>query len=393
MSHGLLKELAKVDWLSTTHYAIQGISQPTLDRTYPQNIKVHNVIEHTMKDSGFGFENLATLIEAEKPHIVLIYNDMSIIEEYVNQFHKAALLVPRRFKLWVYLDQVYTSQIPQHVSILNRDVDHIFTFTKEWKEIIEKNGVTRPINVMAHGFESSRFIQMTKHDARKFAQIPTEAFVFLSVNRNQPRKRYDILIMAFVELLAAHPSLPLFLMCICNHGTEGGFPLFDIYARELTLRKMPIEQFSNRLVVSSNSSLYKDAEINMFYNLADVGVSCAEAEGFGLCAFEQMGVGIPQVLSDVVGHREYCNDTNSTLVQAKTRSYIPLSYSTVAGEAHPVDYRDFAKGMERYVLNRDLLKEHGDNARDTVLRYTWTSTTKSLMRHLRYSHEELNDSV
>jgi hypothetical protein len=48
---------------------------------------------------------------------------------------------------------------------------------------------------------------------------------------------------------------------------------------------------------------FKDEDINMFYNAADVGINTADGEGSGLCNFEQMGVGVPQVVPDIGGFR------------------------------------------------------------------------------------------
>jgi hypothetical protein len=48
--------------------------------------------------------------------------------------------------------------------------------------------------------------------------------------------------------------------------------------------------------VTSQDMVFRDEDINMFYNVADVGVNSADGEGWGLCNFEQMGVGVPQVV-------------------------------------------------------------------------------------------------
>ena len=72
--------------------------------------------------------------------------------------------------------------------------------------------------------------------------------------------------------------------------------------------------------------------------MSNCGVSCADGEGFGLCAFEQMGVGIPQVLSNIIGHTEYCNEKNGILVDPKIRAYIPNCISPIGGEISIVDY-------------------------------------------------------
>ena len=175
-------------------------------------------------------------------------------------------------------------------------------------------GVTRPIDVILHGFESDVYKQLPRADIRKHLKIPDDAFLYLNVNRNQPRKRYDIMIMAFTELVVKYPTKPIFLMCICDKGEKGGWWIFELYQRELKLRGVNVEQFAGRLLISTQDMVFKDEDINVFYNVADVGVNSADGEGWGLCNFEQMGVGVPQVVPDIGGFKEFCNTGNSVLV-------------------------------------------------------------------------------
>jgi glycosyltransferase involved in cell wall biosynthesis len=196
--------------------------------------------------------------------------------------------------------------------------------------------------------------------------------------------------MAFADLITRHPTKPLFLMCVCDTGDKGGgFPLFEIFRREITIRGLPVDKFANRLLVTPKEMNYQDEEIGRFYKIADVGVSTADGEGFGLCSFEQMGQGVPQVLTNVVGHREYAKPDNSILVDASFRGYLPLCMSNIGGETRAVDYRAFSKAMETYVFNEELRILHGANAKETVEKYTWASVTNGLVKRLDLLREEL----
>jgi glycosyltransferase involved in cell wall biosynthesis len=210
----------------------------------------------------------------------------------------------------------------------------------------------------------------------------------LNVNRNQPRKRYDILIMAFTELVVKYPTKPIFMMCICDKGEKGGWWLFELYQRELKLRGVPVDQFGNRLMISSQDMVFKDEDINVFYNCADVGVNSADGEGWGLCNFEQMGVGVPQVVPNIGGFKEFCNSGNSTLVEATQKYYLPMVYSPVGGEAWAMDPHDLCLGMEEYLLDSTKREAHGVAARKTVLSYTWERAVEPLVRRLKQEKED-----
>jgi glycosyltransferase involved in cell wall biosynthesis len=275
------------------------------------------------------------------------------------------------------------------LELAQKETDRFFAFTKEWREVLKRQNVTRPIDVLLHGYDPSLFPALTKQEARKRMNIPEETFLFMSLNRNQPRKRLDLLIMAFADLIMRHPTKPLFLMCVCDTGDKGGgFPLFEIFRREIAIRGLPVDKFANRLLVTPKEMNYQDEEIGRFYKIADVGVSTADGEGFGLCQFEQMGVGVPQVVPDIGGFKEFCTTENSSLVKSTVRYYLPNGFSPVGGEAHACQPHDVCVAMEEYVLNSEKREEHGKRARATVLPYTWKNSCEILIKRLKMIEED-----
>jgi D-inositol-3-phosphate glycosyltransferase len=326
------------------------------------------------------------VIRKEKPDVVMIYNDMSVVGRFLMEIEKSG--IPRNFKVWVYCDQVYNIQLQPFIDMLNMKVERIFAFSSFWKQTLKDQGITRPVDVLLHGFESDVYKPLPKAEIRKKMGLPENAFMILNVNRNQPRKRYDLLIMAFVELICKYPTKPVFLMCICDKGEKGGWFLFDIYQRELKLRGVNIDQFGNRLMLSSQEMSFRDEDINIFYNMADIGINSADGEGWGLCNFEQMGVGVPQVVPNVGGFKEFCNKNNSIVVDTKHRYYLPTVYSPVGGEANAVDPHDLCLGIEEYLLDSEKRKEHGEAARKTVMGYTWERACEPLIRRLKQEKED-----
>lgn len=380
VSHAILNQIASIPSLSVIHYAIQKGSN-TLGRTIPSSIKTYSAFElENGKGRGFGIRELPGIITKEKPNIVMFYNDSALVATYIEEIRRSG--IKRDFKMWIYLDQIYTVQPQSFIDIINRDCDRVFAMSKKWKECLKEQGLTRPCDVISHGIDTSIFRYIPKDIARQTAGIPKDAFVFLSVNRNHPRKRLDLLVMSFVELVVKYPSKHIIMMCICDKGDKGGYQLFDIYARELKLRGANVEHFANRLMVTSQDMVYKDEDMNIFYNMADVGVSCAEGEGFGLCTFEGMSVGVPQIVPDIIGYREYCNEENSIIIKPTSRYYLPSMYSPVGGEAFAISPTDIASSMEKYMLENDLREMHGAKAKEKVLAYTWNKATSSLVRRL-----------
>ena len=387
VSTGILTELAKQPWIQLTHFGFQRIGEvPANFRPYPADVDVIDAISlEKPLQQGFGYQHLPDVIRRKRPHVVMIYNDMSVVARFLEEIRKSG--IPRTFQIWVYCDQVYTMQSQALLDVLNRDADRIFAFTPYWKQQLKDQGITRPVDVLTHGFQSNVFFPMPKELARRHLQLPNDIMIFMNLNRNQPRKRYDILIMAFVELIVKFPNRPLYLLCVCDKGEKGGWWLFELFQRELKMRGVSVELYGNRLIITSQNMAFKDEEINMFYNAADVGISTADGEGFGLCQFEQMGVGVPQVVPDIGGFKEFCTAENSIRVKPTVRYYLPNGFSPVSGEAHACNPHDVCLAMEEYVLNSEKRTELGKKARATVLEYTWAKTCDILLKRMKQVQE------
>jgi len=391
VSYGLLRQLAKIPWLEVIHYAFQKFPQQQFAegyRPYPSNVKVIDAAAGEQPfEQGFGFKQLPDAIRRNNPNVVMIFNDMCIVGKFIIEIEKSG--IPKNHKTWVYCDQVYNTQLQGYLDMLNMKVERIFTFTPGWRQCLKDQGINRPIDVILHGFDQEMYKPLPRSEVRKQMKIPDDAFVYLNVNRNQPRKRYDLLIMAFVELLVKYPTKPIFMMCICDKGDKGGWWVFELFQRELKLRGVNQEMYAGRLMLSSQDMVFKDEDINVFYNLADVGVNAADGEGWGLCNFEQMGVGIPQVVPNIGGFREFCKSDNSVLVDAKVRYYLPMVYSPVGGEANAMDPHDLCMGMEVYLLDSSKKVAHGQAARKTALSYTWERAAEPLIRRLKQEKEDV----
>jgi len=389
VSHGILEQLAKNPNLELIHFGFQKHPQvPQGFRPYPAGVDVIDAVSlENPPQQGFGYASIVETIRNKKPHVIMIYNDMAVVTRFLEEIRKSS--IERTFKLWIYCDQVYDGQLQGMIDMLNRDADRVFAFTPFWKKQLKDQGVTRPLSILGHGFDSKIFFPISRKDARKSLKLPEDAFIIMSLNRNQPRKRLDIMIIAFVELVLKYPTKPIVLLCICDKGEKGGWWLFEIYVRELKKRGVSVEQYGNRVMISSNDMVFKDEDINVLYNIADIGISTAEGEGWGLCTFEQMGVGIPQIVPDLGGYKEYCNNENSVIVKPKHRYYLPSVYSPVGGEAHVCDPHDVCLAMEEYLNDSEKLKKHGSLAKETVAKYKWESAVKELLVRLEEERSEL----
>jgi hypothetical protein len=104
-----------------------------------------------------------------------------------------------------------------------------------------------------------------------------------------------------------------------------------------------------------------------------------------------MGVGVPQVVPDIGGFKEFCNKDNSVLVKPKLRFYQPIVHSSVGGESEACDPHDLCVGIEEYLLDTDKRRKHGEEAKKTVLGFTWEKVTERFVKRLHQELEELEE--
>lgn len=388
--YNIIKQLSAQPWLQLVHFGTQKLLDAEIGRVYPPNVKVIDATALDKdKQTGFAFSELPRIIGAEKPDIIFIYNDLSVICSYIEEIRK--VITARSFNIWAYIDITYACPPQGVIDILNRDVERIFCFTKSWKDSIKSQGITRPIDVMNHGVDMNMFRSIPRDLARQTLGLPKDIFMFTSINRNIPRKRLDLLIISFVNLIVSYPAKSIFLLMVADKGENGGFQIFDIFARELKLRNVSVDMYGNRLMLTSKATCYRDEDINLLYNCGDVGISCAEGEGFGLCTFEQMATGVPQIVPEINGYTEYCTADNALLIKPSYRSYIPQAYHSVPGEAYVVDPAVVTKAMTRYVFDDALRKQHGKMGKEKVAPYTWEKCTSVLLKRLQTCREEEDD--
>jgi glycosyltransferase involved in cell wall biosynthesis len=392
VSYHLVKEIAKDSAIKLYHFGFQkGMASNPDWRAYPSTVEVIDVVEEEKKigksEMGFGFSVLPTEVKRIQPDFIIIYNDASIICQFLDHLEKNLTAEERsKYKLIIYFDQVYDTQRPQFLGRIDKDAHIYFTFTEYWKTVLQAQGIKKPIHVLRHGFDPTQFVPKDRTALRLKHKISKEAILFLNINRNTPRKHYDLLIMAFAQLVARFPTQHVLLMCVCDNGEQGGYTLLEIFARELTLLKVPVQAHMNKLLLVKQAMTFTDEMINEMYAMSDVGISTADGEGFGLCQFEAMGIGIPQIVPYVGGFKDFCkHDSNSKVVKPIFRTYLPMALGGIGGISELVDPKEVCYAMEEYMLDSELRAQHGAAARKTILEYEWSKEAQSLLKVLNAS--------
>ena len=301
VGYELTKRLAKVPSIDLTIYGFQNFYEPAPGhRTdYPSNVTVYDCWNNeNPKTAGFGFKEIKNFVKENPFDIILIYNDLMVVTELIKGL-KEARDEGVKFKIITYIDQVYLNQRKDFLSIMDTNSHAIVTFTEYWQNILAEQGVTKPICYLHHGIDKMSRFPVNKSLARRYFNLREDDWIILNLNRNQPRKRWDICLQAFAEVLKTHRQHPIKLLV--GTAVQGAWNLLEIYERELGKRVITMQEGMKHLVLLDNPQRMTDAAINILYNTADIGITPSCGEGLGLTCFEQSAIGIPCVLSRVGG--------------------------------------------------------------------------------------------
>lgn len=376
----LSKCLCKKTDIELTIWGFQNYYKNDKHRTdFPPNVQVYDAwANEEPKSNGFGIDQIEKYVRDNKPDVCILYNDLLVLSNCMTKIRSAGVPV----KILAYVDQVYLCHKREFIDNLNKMADLAVAFTPYWETILKEQGVIIPTGYLQHGFNSDQYYPIPKEVARRYFNLNNDDFIVLNVNRNQPRKRWDMCMKAFAEVVSRYPNSNIKLLI--GTAISGSWNLIEIYHRELKKRNVAIQDGMRHIIVVDNPQKLTDEEINVLYNCADVGITTTLGEGYGLISYEMGGIGIPQIMPRIGGFLDMFNDDNAYMCDPIMSLYQDSSVDGVGGEQLYCDYTDFADGIAFYHQNRDAAKKHGEICRELQLtKYRWVDLSDHLYKYIR----------
>lgn len=301
-----------IDILSSAgyHVFVYGIQKsekiPVRSCSWP-NVVLHEVKRSVQDTNAFGMDRFCKFVESVTPSAVIIYNSPYVLSHALFQIRDIDC------RKVAYLDLVYGNPPSDYLTEISKLSTDVAVFTKDMadqvEDILVNKGIprSRPY-VIRHGCCLNRIVDTScRISARKrlsrvlFKGLPEDAFVVLNLNRNIPRKRLDTFVCAAAAVLdnirnrttlVSHRPI-IFLM---NSQHEACHNIVDIFQHECRHYKLPVHANNHMMVLTQCQS---DEVIEMLMEAADIGVTCSDGEGWGLCSHEHAAIGVPQIVSPV----------------------------------------------------------------------------------------------
>lgn len=360
VAYNLLRQMSTMyPRVKVFHFGFQRHPSKANIRKTPDGVICYDAANNEEpKEEGFGFNKIHEYLDMVNPNVVMIYNDPLIICRFLESMKHERGKSP--YKLWLYVDQVYSGIAQPLIDMMNSHADRIYCFTEEWRKRYLEYGTHPDVRVLEHAVDSQIYSMLppdVRNGVRASMNIPSDAVVFLNANRNSQRKRLDATIVGFCKLLSRRPTAPYYLIVATNGSPQAGayYDCSRIYAEELKVHGLPLDMYANRFVFVDTSppNAIGDDGINRLYNIADIGINTSDGEGYGLCQLEHMYTGAPQIVTDVGSYRSFLNENIAEFIPTGTRVY--FSGTMPLGLYAPnVEAVEVANAMERCV---DTLSE------------------------------------
>lgn len=277
----------------------------------------------------YGMHKVWNIANAEQPDIVFFLNDPWLIKTYMDL--KPPGMLPYSKTVAYYPTDAAPLKPEWHETLNSLAAQVCYTKYAE-SEIIKSNG-SRPANLyqIYHGVDTKTFFPVNQQYARQQIGMPLDLFVIGMIARNQPRKRFDLLMAAFSEFAKNKEKVKLYL----HTGLKDvGFDILNL-AHQLSIE--------DKLILTEDimpNQGVSPQRLNFIYNSWDVGSVISLGDGFCLPVAEGMAVACPQIVSGHSALQELVEGHGGFTVKNAAWILNPGGINTWGGVSDVVDIAD-----------------------------------------------------
>jgi len=252
-----------------------------------------------------------------------------------------------------------TTKIPQSwVSRMN-EMEAMFTTCEQNKQCFIDSGVKVPIHIYYHGIDPLAYPFIDRRD--------DDCFVFGTYGRLSIRKGTDILIKAFKEEFKTETDVALILKT-----SDAILPFGDLIKGD------------QRIIVIGE--VYNHEKQLDLLSRMDCFAFPSRGEGFGLPPLEAMATGLPCIMTNWSGLKDFGDKNDTLLLDYKlvpAENFTKDIYKEECGDWAEPDFEDLKKKMRWAYENRTKMREMGKAASERVHKdWTWDTVTKNFIKKL-----------
>lgn len=282
---------------------------------------------------------------------IWIWKDMQLIERCPSgQKIIAYLAVDSEpfFKEWANYAQKFTK---------------VITYAQYSMQVLNEAGI-KDVGYIPLGVDTQVFYPISLHERQKAKRELgwEDKFIIMTVGRNQYRKYYPEMFMAFKEFKKYVPKSIFY----CH--TDKNDKTFWAWEMDKLIEALKINDvfFPKEPYISSH-------ELNIRYNIADVILFLTAGEGFGKCTLEALSAGKPVVINDNSANPELVQKDRGILIPDKGIRFFAKDY----GRIRPMpDVKLTTEALLYLYQNPKIRIEMGNNARKFAKTMGWEKVVK-----------------
>lgn len=307
---------------------------------------------------AIGIGRLVWMCDLHKPDVIVLQNDGWNIPQYV-----------RHLRLFKEYDNVPIVAI---VAVDGKNfqrawldgIVHAIFWTDFALREARSAGFDGQAAVIPLGVDTAVYQPMPRREARTLRGIEAagDAFIVGNVNRNQPRKRWDLTIKYFADWALSNSVLDAYLFLHVAPTGDMGIQIQQLAAYYGVLE---------RLILVQPPTFYgvPDEMLATTYNCFDVLVSTTQGEGFGLTALEAMACGIPCVLPKWSALGDWAQPA-ARMIPCSTTAIGPPYVNVIGGVP---DQAPFVDALDAFYNQKHTLAEYSERglALAREARFSW----------------------
>lgn len=270
-----------------------------------------------------GMERLEGIVQKVEPDILMLFQDFWNVSFYLegplqNHFLPTVAYLPVDGK----------NMRQDWVKSLNQ-LDEAIFYTHFGLNEARRHGLETEASVIPHGVDLKRFFPIDRLEAREALNFPEhlqEAFIFGNVGRNAPRKRLDLTVRYFADLINKY-DVDAYLLFLCWRDDPDGWNLPQL-GLEFGIPE-------GRMIFWEDAPGYataRDEYMPYIYSAMDVHLSTTGGEGWGLPQLEAMACGVPNICPDWSALGEWAKNA-ARLVPCTTELVASRHWNTIQGIA------------------------------------------------------------
>ncbi len=262
-----------------------------------------------------------------------------------------------------------TSLVPEELLAFLDGMEQVWVPTAWGKGVLEASGVpVGKIRVVPYGVDTELFRPADRPAGKRFR--------FLCVGKWERRKGTAELVRAFCRAFPADAPVELYLQC--------GNPYLPDLDLSQTVQRIVDEQGGGpKILVGAPIS---ESELVSLYQSANAFVLASRGEGWGLPVLEAMACGLPVIVTEEGGHREFVRSEHTYWVRVRERRPVddPTFFDPRLrwGTWVEPDWDHLVDQLRRVVAEPSECRRRGAEARLASLDWTWDHAAEIAIREI-----------